>query len=331
MSAQEKDALIVFGLTKYKALRPRSWKYRPRQMLDGCPKLFRANGKTYRGGLCKTRIFADGDAAPRPVLKSVFEHAGAEWLLAHDLKADISDEAFNLSTFIPNKARFALLDARREETQGGLTGRHEGINREPKTVGLSRGFDTPGMDATDNGQFPLIRRSEDPLIGAARGQMQEAVRAAHAAWSKPTARLRMRDLFPDGWRPDARGIDERTGFNPDSEFGRVPKYHMADWSWKPDGRLPEQMVCWPVTADSEFRDLGVVIDCSGWAPRVPVPRAEWLAAHRLSKTEADERERPAVKVNRPLRLDGGSRRLRVSAMFGLMDADERTALCASWE
>ena len=177
----------------------------------------------------------------------IFPSAGAEWLLLHKVRESVTN-AHNLSTFVPFKTRMALLDERRDETQGGLTGRHDGINRSPKT-GTLTAFDVFPADAdnSESGSFwPLVRYSADPLMEACRQEMLEAYAAASyrsdgQRYSRPTQRRNIKagpsptDYLLDGvpyWREPADGV------------------YLTPWHWKPDGHLVEKYLA--PTAWREF-------------------------------------------------------------------------------
>lgn len=132
--------------------------------------------------------------------KLIFPSAGAEWELLQKVRKSVKYTGGGLSTFIYKKVKSTLLDERRDETQGGLKGQHDGINRRPKTGSLTA-FDL-SPSAADNGQYPLFRYSLDPLIEACRQQERDAYRTASyrdaaeqtGKYSKPTQRSNIRAL-----------------------------------------------------------------------------------------------------------------------------------------
>jgi hypothetical protein len=224
---KEKDNaefLALWALGAYRDLRPASWRHRPRRLLDGGPDA--------RWGTRPRMSVIDGkvSASPRPTMQHVYPHEGAQWLLLENVVAAIKHER-NLSTFVPLKVKYALIDERREETQGGLWGRHEGVNRGPKTVGLTA-FDVSPPDA-DNGDFPLVRASPDPMVEAARMQLIESVQAA-GQFSKPTQRKHLRagpspsDFLVESsyWREPAGGV------------------YLNPWHYRPGGHARPALPGW---------------------------------------------------------------------------------------
>lgn|ERR1017187_2028291 len=301
MATDDVGALLVYSIgKKHLTLQPPSWRYRPRWILAGAaPRLYCMGCGRGHAGI----------TSARPTKTRVFEHQGAEWLLRRRVEEETRD-AFSLSTYIPFKVKCALLDERQEETQGGLTGRKDGINRGPKTAGLCPSAWAPDVD---NGAYPLMRHSFDPLISAALDQMTGRVQAAQRAGSKPTARMLLKAAPHElaDWRMD------------EPSYWREPKggVYLTPWHWKPNGPVALYNTVgrpggWPRSVVSEFESWPAspwtILDQADFADRAPlaVNRAAWspgassLAPSVARAAIADERVLRVVTAAAPLRFEG---------------------------
>jgi hypothetical protein len=329
-----REYLTLFALGKYKDLRPASWRHRPRRLLDGGPDA--------RWGTRPRMSLIDGkvSASPRPTMQHVYPHEGAQWLLIERVRQE-TEGGHSLSTWVPKKTRFALLDERREETQGGLTGGHDGVNRAYKTVGLKKFDLLPDYVASASGiykgerRYPLIRPAVDPAEEVATAQIIARAEAIRDSVSPPTARKRIPELG-EGLTRD------------ESSYWREPAggVYLNPWYWRANARghyighpalLKHLSGAW-----DEYPDIGAVWTAERIAteypdglPSVPTDRREWKAGDgwAAGKNAADERELPAVEREKPLRFESVARREHSKATaksrFGLLPwTDEQRATCA---
>lgn len=91
--------------------------------------LYRARGEAPRWTTTVSPLVLAG-----PGGKLAFPWSGDEALIAGNILQALErgeGRKWQLSTFVYSRVRFALLDLRRAYTQGGLTGKHDSINRSP--------------------------------------------------------------------------------------------------------------------------------------------------------------------------------------------------------
>lgn len=171
-------------------------------------------------------------------------------------------------------AKFRLMDARRDETQGGMVGRHDGKNRSPRTGCEQSAFDS-SLDGDAPGVAGLRQRFPEPYPWTLGEQLRSTVQAEQAAFSKPTVRVHLAERLPEMGAEDPYpyGWQWHGG-------GRAVKPY-AD-HWLPDGHPIEGRLGGWRRADSEFVDLGAILDPAGFEPRTPSPSGRRLWADLLA-------------------------------------------------
>lgn len=254
-------------------------------------------------------------AGPQPSWWRVYPAEGAKWLMLHDIEKQLTSAADRNSTYVMKTTKFAILNERREETQGGFTGRHDGENRSPKTSGLYRFDVAPHID---NGEYPLLRYSPDPLQTLEAQQLETVVRAVMQT-SRPTQRKRLRqgragvlldNDTPFYWREPTGGVYVTAW---EWKGGRYHKSEKQARRWLEQGQLIENLAIWPPTAQSEFMDMGKRWQepatqedlARAYRARVKTwgPHKTWVPTVPTVDQWKDERRRSAPIEGKTLRLN----------------------------